>query len=409
MTAVRKIIHLDLDAFFCAVEELHDPTLRGKKFAVGGSPDGRGVISSCSYAARKYGVRSAMPTSQALRRCPGLILLSVNHPHYSEYSHRVIAVMKKFTPLVEQVSIDEAFLDVSDLPEPIADIARTIQKEINGTTHLPCSLGGATNKLVAKIANNIGKKSVKTDTYPNAITCIPPGHEAAFLAPLPVSELWGVGQKSAALLKNLGIITIGQLASYPLPMLLRKYGNSAASLQAHARGIDNRPVQSEAEIAKSISQETTFSRDVDDEARLRRMIQRQSDQVGFRLRKANLRGDTVKIKLRWGDFQTLTRQVKTNGLVNQDSQINDYAQKLFDAVWLKDPKPVRLIGVGVTGLEHPVEQLELFTGQNQRGDSLMQALDEIRLRYGKNSLKRCIELESRTITFPTADESDDPL
>lgn len=407
MTAVRKIIHLDLDAFFCAVEELHDPTLKGKKFAVGGSPDGRGVISSCSYAARKFGVHSAMPTSQALLRCPGLILLNGNYHHYSEYSHRVISVMEKFTPLVEQVSIDEAFMDVSDLAEPIANIAQTIQREINETSHLPCSLGGATNKLMAKIANNIGKKSVKTDTYPNAITCIAPGHEAAFLAPLPVDELWGVGQKSAALMKNLGILTIGQLASYPLPMLLRKFGNSASSLQAHARGIDNRPVQSEIEVAKSISQENTFSRDIDDEVRLRRMIQRQSDQVGFRLRKANLRGDTVKIKLRWGDFQTLTRQVKTNELVSQDSQINDYAQKLFDAVWLKDPKPVRLIGVGVTGLEHPVEQLGLFNKQNQRGDSLMQALDEIRQRYGKNFLRRCIDLETRAITFPSADESDE--
>lgn len=397
-------MHLDLDAFFCAVEELHDPSLKGMPFAVGGSPTGRGVVSTCSYAARKFGVHSAMPMSQALRKCPHMILIRGHYQDYSKKSHEVMDVLTDFSPLVERISVDEAFIDVTDLPGSSASIAAVIQLKINRETSLPCSIGAATNKLVAKIANNIGKKSVKTDTYPNAITCIEPGKEAAFLAPLPVNELWGIGDKSAAALKSIGIVTIGQLAEYPLPVLVRKYGQTAASLQAHARGIDNQPVRSESDQAKSISQETTFSRDVDNETRLRRTIQKQSDQVGSRLRKANLCGNTVKLKLRWGDFQTLTRQVKTDGLINQDSRINEYAQKLFDSVWLKDPRPVRLIGVGVTGLEREGEQLMLFASQNQKTDLLMHALDEIRERFGKDSLKRCVEIDSRINDLP--DDSD---
>ena len=195
MAKYRKILHLDLDAFFCAVEELLNPSLKGKKFAVGGSPDRRGVVSTCSYAARKCGIHSAMPMSQAIRRCPDLIIVHSGFEYYREKSHEVMEILHHFTPLVEQISIDEAFLDVTDLPQPIEEIARSVQKEINQKPHLPCSLGAASNKLVAKIADNIGKKQVKTDTYPNAINWIPNGREAEFLSPLNVDELWGVGRK----------------------------------------------------------------------------------------------------------------------------------------------------------------------------------------------------------------------
>nr|MBI2903928.1 DNA polymerase IV [Chloroflexota bacterium] len=192
----RKILHLDLDAFFCAVEELRDPSLRGRPFAVGGKPEERGVVSSCSYAARRFGVRSAMPMSRALKACPGLLVIPGRHRDYHEASERVMAQVRGLTPLVEQISIDEACLDVSDLPQAPEALARQVQADIRQATHLPCSLGAATNKLGAKIATDVGKVSSQTDTYPKAITVVPPGAEAAFLAPLPAQALWGVGPKT---------------------------------------------------------------------------------------------------------------------------------------------------------------------------------------------------------------------
>ena len=181
----RKILHLDLDAFFCSVEELLDPSLVGKAFAVGGSPQGRGVIASCSYAARLKGVRSAMPAGKAIQLCPELLMIHHRHNLYSEYSDRVMSILHDTTPLVEQVSVDEAFLDVSDLPQVLRIIAVGLQKRVAEETQLPCSLGGATNKLVAKMANDYGKKQVRTGRAPRAITIIEPGEEQAFMAPWP--------------------------------------------------------------------------------------------------------------------------------------------------------------------------------------------------------------------------------
>ena len=209
----RKILHLDLDAFFCAVEELRDPTLKQKPFAVGGSPEGRGVVASCSYAARQFGVRSAMPMSEAVRCCPNLIIVGNARGEYSRMSGRVMAYLHDMSPLVEQISIDEAFLDVSDLPDEAEILARRLQSTICTELDLPCSLGVATNKLVAKIANDVGKVRVRSGDYPNAITVVPPGEEAAFLAPLPVRALWGVGPKTAERLAAWGMNTIGDIAA----------------------------------------------------------------------------------------------------------------------------------------------------------------------------------------------------
>ena len=210
---MRKIIHIDLDAFFCSVEELLDPSLIGKAFAVGGKPGQRGVVSSCSYAARQFGVRSAMPTGNALRLCPGLILVGGSHSRYSEYSRRVMAILERYSGLIEQVSIDEAFLDVSDLQVPGVEIAKQIQGDVRTKVGLPCSLGIATSKLVAKIATDHGKSQHRGATPPSAITEVLPGKEAEFLAPLPVDALWGVGPKTKELLSEWGIKTIGELAS----------------------------------------------------------------------------------------------------------------------------------------------------------------------------------------------------
>ena len=226
----RKIIHLDLDAFYCAVEEQRDPSLSGKPFAVGGRPEERGVVSSCSYAARRIGVRSAMPMARALKLCPKLRIVSPHYHAYEQTSQRVMQYLHQCTPLVEQISIDEAFLDVSELPESAENLARQLQADIRKNLNLPCSIGVATNKLVAKIATDAGKAAAQSGAAPNAITIVPPGHEQEFLAPLPVQALWGVGPKTAQRLAELGVLTIGELASYPSAELVRLFGKSGHQL-----------------------------------------------------------------------------------------------------------------------------------------------------------------------------------
>jgi len=293
----RKILHLDLDAFFCAVEEQREPSLRGQAFAVGGRPETRGVVASCSYAARRFGVRSAMPMARAVKLCPHLIIVPSHFDAYQTASQQVMTRLHQLTPLVEPLSIDEAFLDVSDLPEPAEVLARRLQVTINTELGLPCSLGVATNKLVAKIANDVGKATTRSDQPPNALQVVPPDQEAAFLARLPVEALWGVGPKTAERLHGLGLHTIGDLARWPEADLGRRFGQHGYDLARHARGIDERRVVTEHE-AKSISQETTFAQDISDGPILRESLRRLSEHVGFRLRRKGLNGATVKLKLR---------------------------------------------------------------------------------------------------------------
>ena len=205
----RKILHVDLDAFFCSVEELLDPSLKGKTFATGGTSEGRGVVTSCSYAARLVGIRSAMPMQKAKKLCPDLITVRGHYQYYSDYSARVMRILENLTPLVEPISIDEAFLDVSDLPQDMSTIAIDIQMKIMAETGLPCSIGAAANKLVAKIATNIGKSEHKKPTSPMAIKVIAPGLEKMFLDPLPIGEMWGIGPKSEKILNDNGLKIIG--------------------------------------------------------------------------------------------------------------------------------------------------------------------------------------------------------
>ena len=386
----RKILHLDLDAFFCAVEEQRDPSLRGRAFAVGGRPEERGVVASCWYAARQYGVRSAMPMSQALRLCPDLIIVPSRHGVYGEVSRRVMAVLHDLTPIVEQVSIDEAFLDVSGRREPAEELARGLQAVIRDELGLPCSLGVATNKLVAKIANNIGKARAEGPGPPNAITVVPPGEEAAFLAPLDVRELWGVGPRTAERLAQMGIHTIGDLAAWPADDLTRRFGKHGADLARRARGEDDRPLETEHE-AKSISKETTFATDVSDGRVLRETLLELSMGVGRRLRRAGLSGPTVKLKLRWADFTTLTRQTTLPQPTDQDSVIYETALALFEATWERG-RPVRLLGVGVTGLDETVYQLPLWDTGSVEERRLLEALDALRDRFGEGVVKRGSQL-----------------
>jgi DNA polymerase-4 len=382
----RKIIHLDLDAFFCAVEELRDPTLKGRPFAVGGRPDERGVISSCSYAARQFGVHSAMPTGLAQGVCPGLLVITPQHTQYGKISGQVMERLRQWTALVEQISIDEAFLDLSDLSEAAESLARRLQSEIRSALGLPCSLGVATNKLVAKMATDVGKAAHRGVEPPNAITVVPPGQEAAFLAPLPVLSLWGVGPKTAARLAELGIQTIGDLAGWEAAGLAKRFGKSGYDLARRARGIDPSPIVTEHE-AKSISQEVTFSRDVSDADTLRRTLRELCETVGRHLRRAHLNGSTVKLKLRWPDFTTLTRQVTLPQPTDQDQMLFNAALDL-----LEKHRPagqlVRLLGVGVTHITTPIRQLGLWDTDSEKNRRLQTALDALREKYGEDIVRR---------------------
>ena len=389
----RKILHLDLDAFFCAVEETQNPDLRGKPFAVGGKPNERGVVASCSYAARKLGVRSAMPMSRAIRLCPGLIVVPGRHRLYGEVSRQVMEILHSVTGLVEQISIDEAFLDISDIQDDPERFARGLQTRIRDEVHLPCSVGVASNKLTAKIATEVGKalalKRIKAQGLvepPNAVTVVPVGKEAEFLNPLPAEMLWGVGPKTSQRLTELGIHTIGDIAKWPEAELIRLFGENGRDLARHAKGIDDRPIVTERET-KSISQETTFSVDVRSDKVLEKTLREQSAEVARQLRRENLAGRTIKLKLRWPDFTTLTRQTTLANPTDMDDEIAKTALELLRSV-RKSNQAVRLIGVGVSGLGEPVRQLGLWDFDSEKSRKLQEVLDSLQEKYGKKVIHR---------------------
>ncbi len=381
----RKILHLDLDAFFCAVEEQHDPTLRGKPFAVGGRPQERGVVASCSYAARQFGVHSALPMSQALRLCPQLRIVPARHQAYRRVSQQVMARLHALTPLVEQLSIDEAFLDVTGRDDAAQAIAQQLQAQINRELQLSCSLGVATNKLVAKIANNVGKAAVRSGQSPNAITVVAAGEEALFLAPLPSDELWGVGPKTAERLRALGINTIGDIARWPEAELAARFGKHGRDLAYHAKGLDQRAVEPQRET-KSISQETTFTRDVDDGEQLRQTLRAQAAAVADELRRKRLNATTVKLKLRWADFTTITRQTSFTQPTAEAGELESAALRLFGTLW--HGELVRLIGVGVSGLTDAARQLTLWEQPNEKEERLWQTIKTLRQRFGADAVQR---------------------
>jgi DNA polymerase-4 len=388
---VRKILHIDLDAFFCSVEENNNPALRGKPFAVGGRPDARGVVASCSYAARMYGIHSAMPTAQALRLYPDLIIVSGRHGDYGKISEQVMDYLATMTPLIEQVSIDEAFLDLSDLPEAGEVLARNIQTYIFDHFHLPCSIGVATNKLMAKIATDAGKASRRSASPPQAITVIPPGEESQFLAPLPTKALWGIGPKTAAKLDELGIHTIGDIAKLSRKEIIDRLGKFGLELEKRAHGIDDSPVHTSHKI-KSVSNETTFDHDITALKELHETLHVLSESVGRRLRKHDLKGNTVKLKLRWQDFTTLTRQTTLPLPTSDDREIYSAVKELFNQTWTKG-RPVRLLGVGVTHFAKPDIQLGFWDAPAKNNGKLFAAVDSLRDRYGRNAVIRGSDLK----------------
>jgi DNA polymerase-4 len=389
---MRKIIHIDLDAFFCAVEEGRDPALRGIPFAVGGRPESRGVVASCSYAARRYGIHSAMPMVQAVKRCPDLIIVPAKHDLYGEVSSKVMAILHELTDQVEQLSIDEAFLDVSGRPESALSLAEGLQRRIRRELNLPSSLGVATNKLVAKIATDVGKAAANNGEYPNAIQIVPPGEEALFLAPLPARALWGVGPKTAEKLAEMGIHTIGDIAHYSSALLEQRFGKNGGDLHRRAQGIDTRQVETDRET-RSISQEITFSVDVGDAERLRLALREQASGVSRRLRRARLAGITVKLKLRWSDFTTLTRQTTLDHSTDEADEIARVAEHLL-AEHRPPDRPVRLIGIGVSGLGPPVRQLSIFDAPSEKDDKINETIQALRKRFGSDAVRRASELDN---------------
>jgi DNA polymerase-4 len=396
----RRIIHLDLDAFYCAVEEQLDPTLKGKPFAVGGKPQHRGVVSSCSYAARHYGVRSAMPTTRAAQLCPDIILLPGNRKEYSKKSREVMSILSDFSDNIEQISIDEAFLDVSGINKEDTILAKEIQNKIMEKTGLPCSLGIASNKLVAKIATDVGKSANKTMDYPMAIQIVIPGNEAAFLAPLPTRMLWGVGKQTAKILDDLGIHTIGDLAKWPEKDLIQRFGQHGKDLHLRSQGIDQQKVMTHSE-AKSYSQEVTFSKDVSDEKIIHEQIVMQSGSIAESLREGKLLGRVVKIKLRWPDFTTMNKQVTLPSPTNDEKVIAEEAMKLLDQSW-KNKHPIRMIGVGVSGLGLPNKQMGLWDQVNQvnneKLDRLETVIHKVKKKYGDSSIYFGGEKKEKPIT-----------
>lgn len=382
------ILHVDMDAFFASIEQLDDPSLRGKPVIVGGSPNGRGVVSTCSYEARVFGVRSAMPSSRAAKLCPDAIWVHGHFDRYREVSDAVRAIFERATPRVQPVSIDEAFLDVtpgrfSDR-HPIA-AAKAIQAEID-TLGITGSIGLSATKTVAKVASDFVK--------PHGLTVVWPGQEAEFLAPLGVRALSGIGPRSAEHLERLGIRTLGELAAMDDTTALTALGRHGVSLVRRAQGIDTRPVHDN-EGAKSVSNERTFSTDVRLPSEVDGALEGLARRVGQRLRSKGMAGRTVTVKLRFSDFTTRTIQTTLETPTNDELVFGPIARELVRTAWTPGIG-VRLLGVGLSGFGDKSQQMDLFdderpasgaTGDWRRREAIVRGLDAVREKFGDKAVR----------------------
>lgn len=388
MNPVRAIIHLDMDAFYASVEQLDHPPYRGKPVVVGADPrggQGRGVVAACSYEARPFGVRSAMPISRAYRLCPKAIYLRPRMSRYAEMSDRIFAILRDYTDLVEPLSIDEAFLDVTAserLFGPAEAIGRTLKVRIRSELGLVASIGLAPNKFLAKVASDLGK--------PDGFVVVAPGKEREFLAPLPISRLWGVGPKTEARLQRLGLQTIGRIAGMPVETLEAMLGSAGRELWELANGLDDREVVPEQE-AKSVGAETTFDQDTEDREEIRRTVLELADRVGRRLRREGYLAGGVTLKFRDHLFRTVTRAA----ILEHPTDVGD---DLFREAWTLlhrvnwTGKRVRLLGVTATRLlpaaEPPEGQMSLFRPGADPRRRLARTVDAIQERYGAEAIAR---------------------
>lgn len=373
----RVVIHADLDAFFAAAEIRRRPELRGKPVIVGGQPSGRGVVAAASYEARAFGVRSAMPSALASRLCPRAIFLAPDGAYYRDLSGQFRALLGEFSPLVEMVSVDEAYLDLSHAGRSFAsplEAARAIKRRVRDELGLIVSLGVAANRLVAKIASDLDK--------PDGLRVVERGTEALLLDYLPVERLPGIGPKASERLRRIGVTTLGGLSRLPPAVLEPIFGRRAAEVIARAQGIDDRPVASERDPAKSIGHERTFDHDLIDPAEIDRALYRLAGQTGLALRRAELRARVVSVKLRYTDFETVGKQRRLPRAINDDREIARVASELASQLLATRRAPVRLLGVRVTALAPSVIQLSLFGNEGSRRARLNQALDQVIERYG---------------------------
>ncbi len=389
-STTRRIAHVDMDAFYASVEIRDDPSLRGKPVVVGGAADRRGVVCAASYEARKYGIHSAMPMAEACRRCPGLVRIRVQIDRYVSASGIVMDVLKRFSPTIEPLSLDEAFLDLTGTERslgPSLEVGRRIKREIRDATALTASVGIAPVKFVAKIASDLEK--------PDGLVVVDPGEVTRFLHGLPIEKLWGVGPKTRATLTRLGFRTIGDVAVADRRFLESHLGLHGAHLQDLAQGRDDRSVVAEQD-AKSYSHEITFPVDQSDGERLRSVLLSHASRVARRLRKDGVRGRTIVLKLRDHTFETHTHRVSGQAFTDNALTIYRKGARLLEEIW--DGRPIRLIGLGVSGIAPRDAGTQSLFGeppQQERHRRLQETIDSIEERFGKGRLFRAGTMRGR--------------
>jgi DNA polymerase-4 len=376
----RCILHIDLDAFFVSVEQALATELVDKPVVVGGRPDSRGVVASASYEARVFGIRAGMPLTQAYRLCPQTIFLQGSFPAYRDASERFMTILADFSPCLEPAGLDEAYLDVTgcELFGTPYQIASRIKERVKKELKLIASVGMASCKVVAKIASDLGK--------PDGLVEVAAGQEKDFLAPLPVASLPGVGKKTEQSLKAMEIKTIGQLAVLPIEVIKNRFGSFGLMIHHYANGIDNREVEAPGE-AKSISRETTFAQDTADKVFLQAMLRYLCERVGAELRQETKHARTITLKLRYSDFETITRRFSSKEATDADEVIFAGAIKLLKQSLAGKRKLVRLIGIGVSNLVSYGRQLNLLDSRPQRLGHLDKAIDRIRNKYGFTAIQ----------------------
>lgn len=381
---MRTILHVDMDAFYASIEERDHSELQGLPIIVGGRAEHRGVVSAANYPARKFGVHSAMPMKTARQLCPQAHFFPVRMSAYAEVSQSIQKIFRRYTPLVEPLSLDEAFLDVTGSQLLFGngrEIATAIKQEVRQSLQLIASVGVAPNKFLAKIASDADK--------PDGLVVVEPDKIQEFLDPLPVSRVWGIGKVATQRFNRCGIQTIAQLRGLDLKVLTELFGEQGAHLWQLAQGLDDRAVVPEKQ-AKSISHETTFSSDVNDLEILRTILMGLVDDVARRLRKNKLRGKTIQLKIRYDDFSTFTRSMTVAQPTDLTREIEESALLLLDQKLPDRPLSIRLIGVGVTGFQSGSQQQKsLFDEEDQQKFSrLDQVKDQIASRFGSDSIIR---------------------
>ena len=397
--AGRTIMHVDLDAFFVSVEQVLNPELRDKPVVVGGRPDRRGVVAAASYEARTFGLHSGMPLATAVRLCPQAIFIEGSFPRCRDASKKFMAILADLSPFLEPMGLDEAYLDVTgfeSLHGSIHQMATAIKQRVKDELQLNASIGIASCKVVAKVASDLSK--------PDGLLEVPPGEEQAFLAPLPIEKLPGIGKKTEQKLKGMGIKTLNQLARMPLEALKSHFGAFGETLHLSANGIDTREVSPPTE-AKSISRETTFDKDTNEKSTLEATLRYLAERVGSNLRRQEKQAKTVTLKLRYADFTTITRSRTLPQASDTDHLIYDTGANLLRRALAMERQPVRLIGIGVSNLVEPGRQLTMLESRDQRQEQLNRAIDRIRDRYGFASIQTGRTLRLRDI-FPPSDDGD---